>query len=184
MKRSKYITATALMALAMLAIPVAVWAAPESADSISSTVVTGVPAAELPIQEVAETPANPLVSGINTVWMLLAAMLVFFMQPGFALVEAGFTRSKNTANILMKNFVDFIFGSLLFWFVGFGIMFGLGKFCGVPHFMTSSFFESNGLPDPTSLPTEGFLVSRLCSAPLPPQSSRAPWPNAPNFRHI
>lgn len=158
MKRSKYIKATALLALAMLAIPVAVWAAPESADSIASSVVTGVPAAELPVEEVAETPANPLVSGINTVWMLLAAMLVFFMQPGFALVEAGFTRSKNTANILMKNFVDFIFGSLLFWFVGFGIMFGLGKFCGVPHFMTSSFFESNGLPDPTSLPTEGFLV--------------------------
>ena len=62
-------------------------------DSISSTVVTGLPAAELPIEEVAETPANPLVSGINTVWMLLAAMLVFFMEPGFALVEAGFTRS-------------------------------------------------------------------------------------------
>ena len=42
--------------------------------------------------------------GLNTVWMLLAAMLVFFMQPGFALCEAGFTRSKNTANILFKNF--------------------------------------------------------------------------------
>ena len=52
-----------------------------------------------------------LVSGVNTVWMLLAAMLVFFMQPGFALVEAGFTRTKNTANILMKNFVDFMVGS-------------------------------------------------------------------------
>ena len=55
-----------------------------------------------------------LVNGLNTVWMLLAAMLVFFMQPGFALVEAGFTRVKNTANILMKNFVDFMFGSLLY----------------------------------------------------------------------
>ena len=41
---------------------------------------------------------------LDTVWMLLAAMLVFFMQPGFALCEAGFTRSKNTANILFKNF--------------------------------------------------------------------------------
>lgn len=49
-----------------------------------------------------------LATGLNTVWMLLAAMLVFFMQPGFALVEAGFTRTKNTANILMKNLVDFI----------------------------------------------------------------------------
>lgn len=63
-----------------------------------------------------------LTTGVNTVWMLLAAMLVFFMQPGFALVEAGFTRTKNTANILMKNFVDFMVGSLLFWLVGFGIM--------------------------------------------------------------
>ena len=56
----------------------------------------------------------------------------------------------------MKNFVDFIFGSLLYWFVGFGIMFGLGDFFGTPHFM-SLLFDSNGLPDPTSLPTEGFL---------------------------
>ena len=55
---------------------------------------------------------SELTNGLNTVWMLLAAMLVFFMQPGFALVEAGFTRVKNTANILMKNFVDFMFGSL------------------------------------------------------------------------
>lgn len=54
MKRSKYIKATALLALAMLAIPVAVWAAPESADSIASSVVTGVPAAELPVEEVAK----------------------------------------------------------------------------------------------------------------------------------
>ena len=61
---------------------------------------------------------------LDTVWMLLAAMLVFFMQPGFALCEAGFTRSKNTANILFKNFVDFMLGSVLFWFVGFGFMFG------------------------------------------------------------
>ena len=67
-----------------------------------------------------------MATGIDTVWMLLAAMLVFFMQPGFALVEAGFTRTKNTANILMKNFVDFMLGSLLFWCIGFGLMFGAG----------------------------------------------------------
>ena len=76
-----------------------------------------------------------LATGVNTVWMLLAAMLVFFMQPGFALVEAGFTRSKNTANILMKNLVDFMFGSLLFWVIGFGLMFGVGGFVGAPHFI-------------------------------------------------
>ncbi len=96
-----------------------------------------------------------LSTGINTVWMLLAAMLVFFMQPGFALVEAGFTRGKNTANILMKNFVDFTFGSLLFWLVGFGLMFGAGDFVGMPHFIDLDIMEKqidNGLP------IEGFLI--------------------------
>jgi Amt family ammonium transporter len=96
-----------------------------------------------------------LATGVNTVWMLLAAMLVFFMQPGFALVEAGFTRTKNTANILMKNLVDFMVGSLLFWFIGFGFMFGVGGFVGVPHFIDLDMMDSiidNGLP------IEGFLI--------------------------
>lgn len=96
-----------------------------------------------------------LATGLDTVWMLLAAMLVFFMQPGFALVEAGFTRAKNTTNILMKNFVDFMVGSLLFWIVGFGLMFGLGGFVGAPHFMDLDAMEkviNNGLP------IEGFLI--------------------------
>lgn len=92
-----------------------------------------------------------MATGIDTVWMLLAAMLVFFMQPGFALVEAGFTRTKNTGNILMKNFVDFMLGSLLFWFIGFGLMFGAGGFVGVPHFFDISFLD-------TQLPREGFLI--------------------------
>lgn len=92
---------------------------------------------------------------LDTVWMLLAAMLVFFMQPGFALCEAGFTRSKNTANILFKNFVDFMFGSLLFWLIGFGFMFGSNGegFIGMPHFGDFSFYSS-----PSGLPTEGFLI--------------------------
>jgi len=92
-----------------------------------------------------------LALSLDTVWMLLAAMLVFFMQPGFALVEAGFTRTKNTANILMKNLLDFSLGSLLFWAVGFGIMFGAGGFIGMPHFFDLSFLD-------TQLPREGFLM--------------------------
>ncbi len=93
--------------------------------------------------------------GLNTVWMLLAAMLVFFMQPGFAFCEAGFTRSKNTANILFKNFVDFMIGSLLFWFVGFGFMFGSNGegFIGMPNFGDLSFYTNAA-----GLPTEGFLM--------------------------
>jgi Amt family ammonium transporter len=61
---------------------------------------------------------------LNTVWVLLATALVFFMQAGFALVEAGFTRSKNTTNILFKNLMDYVLGTIVFWAVGFGIMFG------------------------------------------------------------
>lgn len=101
----------------------------------------------------ATDPVADLSLSVDTVWMLLAAMLVFFMQPGFALCEAGFTRSKNTANILFKNFVDFMFGSILFWLLGFGFMFGSNGegFIGMPHFGDFSFYESD-------LPVEGFLI--------------------------
>ncbi|MBN1805150.1 MAG: ammonium transporter [Sedimentisphaerales bacterium] len=61
---------------------------------------------------------------INIVWTCIAAFLVFFMQAGFAMVETGFTRAKNAVNILMKNLMDFSVGTLVFFFVGFGLMFG------------------------------------------------------------
>ncbi len=61
---------------------------------------------------------------INTMWTLIAAFLVFFMQAGFAMVEVGFTRAKNASNILMKNLMDFSVGSIAFWACGFAIMFG------------------------------------------------------------
>ena len=80
-------------------------------------------------------------------------MLVFWMQPGFALVEAGMTRSKNTANILMKNFCDFMCGSVLFWIIGFSLMFGSDHgFLGWDGF----FFRSNGGND--TLPTAAFFI--------------------------
>ncbi|MBQ6399632.1 MAG: ammonium transporter [Clostridia bacterium] len=65
-------------------------------------------------------------SPANTIWVLLGAALVFFMQAGFAMCEAGFTRAKNTGNILMKNLMDFCIGTPLYWLFGFGIMFGAG----------------------------------------------------------
>jgi Amt family ammonium transporter len=61
---------------------------------------------------------------INIVWTCIAAFLVFFMQAGFAMVEAGFTRAKNAVNILMKNLMDFSVGTLAFFLIGFGLMFG------------------------------------------------------------
>lgn len=96
---------------------------------------------------------NEVGISLDTVWMLLAAILVFWMQPGFALCEAGFTRSKNTANILFKNFVDFMLGSVLFFFVGFGFMFGSdgAGFIGAPNWGDLSFYKSD-------LPVEGFLM--------------------------
>ena len=66
-------------------------------------------------------------SSVNTIWVLLGAALVFFMQAGFSLCEAGFTRAKNTGNILMKNLMDFCIGTPCFWLFGFGIMFGAGN---------------------------------------------------------
>ncbi|MCD8186413.1 MAG: ammonium transporter [Rikenellaceae bacterium] len=108
----------------------------------------------------AAVPANiieamgELAFSLDTAWVLLAAMLVFFMQLGFSMVEAGFARTKNTANILMKNLCDFSMGSLLFWALGFGIMFGaplLGGLIGKP-----DLFGTAGWQGP--IPPVGFLV--------------------------
>lgn len=63
-------------------------------------------------------------SSVNTIWVLLGAALVFFMQAGFAMVETGFTRAKNSGNIIMKNLMDFCIGTPVFWILGFGLMFG------------------------------------------------------------
>ena len=67
---------------------------------------------------------DELQTNINIVWTCIAAFLVFFMQAGFAMVETGFTRAKNAVNILMKNLMDFSVGSIAFFLVGFGLMFG------------------------------------------------------------
>jgi Amt family ammonium transporter len=78
------------------------------------------------------------------VWTLVAAALVFFMQAGFAMVEAGFTRAKNAINIMMKNLMDFSMGSLAFWAIGFGVMFGAST---TGWFGTTGFFLSDFSPD-------------------------------------
>ena len=99
------------------------------------------------------TRLDYLVSGIDTVWVLLAAILIFMMQMGFASVEAGFTRSKNTANILMKNLLDFCFGSLLFWLFGFRIMFGADAFAGL---IADPFALGSAVP--SNIPLTAFLI--------------------------
>ena len=81
---------------------------------------------------------------LNVVWTCVAAFLVFFMQAGFAVVETGFTRAKNAGNIIMKNLMDFVLGSIFFFLVGFALMFGkdAGGFIG-----TTGFFNTAGLAD-------------------------------------
>ena len=73
---------------------------------------------------------------INTGWVVIASALVFFMQAGFALLESGMSRAKNAVNVMMKNFMDGAVGSLVFWLVGFGLMFGAnpGGWFGTSHF--------------------------------------------------
>ena len=63
----------------------------------------------------------------NTIWILIASFLVFFMQAGFAMLEAGFSQAKNAGNIVMKNIMDFSVGSLVYWGFGFALMFGVGN---------------------------------------------------------
>lgn len=117
-------------------------------------------------------PANVFAAdadiALNTVWVLVAAALVFFMQTGFALLESGMARSKNAVNVVMKNYMDLCLGSLIFWAVGFGLMFGVND---------SGFFGTTHLfPQFDSEWPYTFLLFQL---PLPPPSPAVPWRSAP-----
>ena len=92
---------------------------------------------------------------IDTFWVLIGGILVFWMQAGFAMVETGFTRSKNAGNIIMKNLMDFALGSLIYWIVGFGIMFGADQagIIGLPGFFANGVAENA----PTSINNYAFL---------------------------
>lgn len=109
-------------------------------------------------EDVYETKVEESKYNADTLWVLVAAFLVFFMQAGFAMVEAGFTRAKNAVNILMKNLMDFSMGSIAYWAIGFAIMFGAGNaFMG-----TSGWF----------VPTESGVFSSLEWSTVP---THAAW---------
>lgn len=93
---------------------------------------------------------------IDTMWTLIAGFLVFIMQAGFAMVETGFTRAKNAANIIMKNLMDFAVGTIAYWLVGFGIMFGATKsgLFGTNLFAATGSAEHLGL----SIPLMAFMI--------------------------
>lgn len=98
---------------------------------------------------------DTLAHGINTVWVLLAAALVFFMEAGFAMLEAGFVRAKNSLNIIMKVFIDCCTGLVGYWAIGFGIMYGVDKL-GI--FGTSGFFLNSSMSNLPYLAQNGLSV--------------------------
>ncbi len=101
----------------------------------------------------------------DTLWVLVAAFLVFFMQAGFAMVEAGFTRAKNAVNILMKNLIDFSIGSLAYWAVGFAIMFGTGGwFMGFSGWFVPAETDAFSSLEWSSVPTHAAWLFQLVFA--------------------
>ena len=107
-------------------------------------------------------PAAEALRGVNTSWVLIAAFLVFFMQAGFAFVEAGLTRAKNTVNILFKNLIDFVFATLAFWAIGYAFMFGstAGGIIGISGFL----LDPSGAEDVFGLPVMAFWLFQLVFA--------------------
>ena len=98
---------------------------------------------------------------VSTVaWVLIASALVYFMQAGFALCEAGLTRAKNTGNILMKNMMDFCIGTPCFWFIGFSLMFhkGLGGVIGVPDFFILDQYTAASSVVPQTMPLWCYVI--------------------------
>ena len=101
----------------------------------------------------------------DTLWVLIAAFLVFFMQAGFAMVEAGFTRAKNAVNILMKNLIDFSMGSIAYWAIGFAIMFGAGGwFMGFSGWFVPSETDAFSSLEWSSVPTHAAWLFQLVFA--------------------
>ena len=120
-------------------------------------------------------------SSADTIWVLLGAALVFFMQPGFAMCETGLTRAKNAGNIVMKNVMDFALGTPAFWIVGFGLMFGsdIGGFIGAPDFCVTHF----SVGEEAGYPAMASLFSRPFSAPRRQLSFPVPWQSGPSSLH-
>lgn len=95
---------------------------------------------------------------LNTVWIVLAAAMVLFMEGGFSLLEAGFVRTKNAVNVTMKIFVDLTIGALAFWLIGFGVMFGKDAFGFVG---TSLFGSPEKIALSIELPSAAFVLFQM-----------------------
>ncbi|MBI1337257.1 MAG: ammonium transporter [Phycisphaera sp.] len=120
-----------------------------TATEVADTAVTATAEAVEAVPEAApEEPAAPSYvesSVLDGIWLMLTGTLVMFMQAGFAMVETGLTRAKNAINIMAKNLLDFCFGSLLFWVVGYAIMYGTNSGGGLFGFSSEYLFMGSGL---------------------------------------
>lgn len=86
-------------------------------------------------------------SAIDTLWIIVGTVLVFMMQPGFAMLETGLTRAKNAGNVVMKNLMDFVIGSIMFWIIGFGLLQGKGNaFIGSFDLFSKGVYQTDGIP--------------------------------------
>jgi Amt family ammonium transporter len=122
--RSLIVGMFVLLTVGLLATPVAsAWAEEAKPAAEKKEKEKTLPEKVADVEKAASTTSG----NMDALWTLIAAVLVFFMQAGFAMVECGFTRAKNACNIVMKNLMDFSVGSLIFWAVGFGLMFGASE---------------------------------------------------------
>lgn len=95
----------------------------------------------------------------TVIWVLICAALVYFMQAGFAMCEAGLTRAKNTGNILMKNMMDFCIGTVCFWVIGFSLMFhGTGALIGTPDFLILGDYTADNSVVPQTMPLWAYVI--------------------------
>lgn len=115
--------------------------------------------------QAAGVTASESYSSINTMGMLMGAILIFFMQPGFVMMETGLTRAKNAGNIVIKTFMDFCLASVMFWIIGFGLMFNsdIGGIIGIPDIFGSPYLA---LPTGNEYPLPTYLLFQtlLCAA--------------------
>jgi len=155
MRRSRRHVLRLAAATALMALTTGAWARAQEEEPAAATEESAVAAEEAaaPAAEEAAEPAAPEEPAFDAeaatalvqrhadfVWTILAAVLVFLMQAGFALVESGLTRAKNVVNICMKNLMDFSMGTLGYWAIGFGLMFGVSSgWFGTSSFMLSDF---------------------------------------------
>ncbi|MDP3284446.1 MAG: hypothetical protein Q8M56_08465, partial [Desulfobacterales bacterium] len=123
----KFAIVGALIGMLYIIFPGMLFAGDKLAEApVSDQAVASAPAVAV-TQEALDALKSSMQVGVDTAWVLFTAFLVFFMNLGFAMVESGLCRAKNTVNILAKNFIVFALSSASFWVIGWGLMFGNGN---------------------------------------------------------